>query len=198
MLKRALGLGLLAAALAPASASAVVLVSAPPRVINCGNDIEMGVWYQAHSGGTRRIRLTVKSASGATLATRVVRATDEWESYWYSPRCGRRYRVVYTYRGDAVSHPVRVRSASRNGSRGSGGIVECGDLPSVAVWNLTTRRVSCSEARRVARRWVATWQEDGSTPVRGFNCRHRLIGYENTDVRCTRRGGRVVRFQGGG
>ncbi len=193
MLKRALGLGLLAAALAPASASAVVLVSAPPRVINCGNDIEMGVWYQAHSGGTRRIRLTVKSASGATLASRVVRATDEWESYWYSPRCGRRYRAVFTYRGDSVSSVVRVRRAPGSSSR----INECGDLPSDVAYNLTTRRVACAEARRVVRRWNATNEGDGTTYVRGLSCTFRSLGHEAGDIRCTGSGGRVVRWQTG-
>ena len=76
---------------------------------------------------------------------------------------------------------------------GQGGITECGDVdgPGVGIKNLTTRGVSCYQARRIARVY-----ERGSdrTPA-GFRCRRRSTGqpYEY-DTRCTR-GARAVRWQ---
>jgi hypothetical protein len=69
---------------------------------------------------------------------------------------------------------------------------ECGDLPSRLAYNITSRVVSCREARRVARAWTGTGRV---TRVRGFTCRYRDTGYEAGDIRCTRSGDGVVRWQ---
>jgi len=69
------------------------------------------------------------------------------------------------------------------------GITECGDVDrGVGIKNLTTRRVSCRRARRIAR----THPRD-ATPY-GYRCREREIGRYEYDIRCTR-GARVVRWQ---
>lgn len=59
------------------------------------------------------------------------------------------------------------------------------------IYNLTTRRVGCSTARRFARRYKGT---DSSYPT--WRCRE-TSEYESSDVRCTRSGGRVIRWQSG-
>jgi hypothetical protein len=70
-----------------------------------------------------------------------------------------------------------------------GGIVECGDLDvGVGIHNLTTRGVSCSRARRIAR----AYSRD-KTPS-GFRCRERNPRQFEFDIRCTR-GSQVVRWQ---
>jgi hypothetical protein len=62
--------------------------------------------------------------------------------------------------------------------------------------NITTRKVSCVEARRVVRRWNNTAaQRGGDGRVRGLYCDFRELGYEVGDIRCTGSRGRVVRWQ---
>ena len=74
-------------------------------------------------------------------------------------------------------------------------IRECGDLPHRFADNITSRVVSCGEARRVVRRWNNTAaRRGGSGRVRGLYCRYRNLGYEAGDIRCTA-GRRVVRWQ---
>jgi hypothetical protein len=100
----------LLAAAAPAHAD--VLVSAPPRAIDCGRSIEVGVWYQSHSGGPRRARIAIRTRAGRLLWRKRVRATTRWRYWRYEPpRCGRRYRVVYRVPGGTSRHMVRVRAA---------------------------------------------------------------------------------------
>lgn len=95
---------------AAASASADVLVRALPASIPCGADIEMGVWYQAYSGGPRWAKLSVKTLSGKTLLRRKVKATTRWKTYRYAPRCARTYVVTYQLPGGfANRYRVRVR-----------------------------------------------------------------------------------------
>lgn len=91
-------------------ASAAVLVDQGSSSIACGADIEMAVWYQEYSGGPRWAKLTIKSINGSTLMSKRVTATTMWRSYSYTPRCGRRYRVIYTVPGGRSSYTVRVRS----------------------------------------------------------------------------------------
>ncbi len=77
-------------------------------------------------------------------------------------------------------------------------IRECGQLTHRLAFNITTRNVSCFEARRVVRRWSNTVaQSGGSGRVRGLYCRYRSTGYESGDIRCTGSGSRVVRWQTG-
>jgi hypothetical protein len=61
----------------------------------------------------------------------------------------------------------------------------------VNVANLTTRNVSCTTARRFARRYRGT---DTYFPT--WRCRE-VQEYESFDVRCTASRGRVIRWQGG-
>ena len=100
---------LLALAVFPAIASADVLISQGPTVISCDQNIRMGVWYQSYSGGPRWARLTIKSTNGHALATKRVTATTTWRYYFYTPRCGHRYRVVYTVPSGQIAYTVRVR-----------------------------------------------------------------------------------------
>jgi hypothetical protein len=75
-------------------------------------------------------------------------------------------------------------------------IRECGDLAHRYAFNITTRKVSCVEARRVVRRWNNTVaQQGGDGRVRGLYCDFRELGYEVGDIRCTGSRGRVVRWQ---
>lgn len=59
------------------------------------------------------------------------------------------------------------------------------------IYNVTTRNVGCSTARRFARRYKGT---DSYYPT--WKCRE-TNEYESSEVRCTRSGGRVIRWQTG-
>ena len=48
-------------------ARADVLITEPARVINCGDDITVGVWYQSYSGGSRRLARIVHDAAAAPV-----------------------------------------------------------------------------------------------------------------------------------
>ncbi|HTN22396.1 MAG TPA: hypothetical protein VL120_00290 [Solirubrobacteraceae bacterium] len=106
--------GLIAAALlvslgSAAPAQADVLVNAPSQSIACGGQIKTGVWYQSYSGGPRGATITIRSIGGQTLNRRRVVAQDVWRYFYYTPRCGRRYRVQYLVPGGKVNFVVRVR-----------------------------------------------------------------------------------------
>ena len=70
----------------------------------------------------------------------------------------------------------------------------CGDVPAnhprAGAFNVTARVARCEVARGVATRWYFRNQHH---PF-GYRCRVRTTG-NGHDVRCTARGGRVVRFQ---
>ena len=76
-----------------------------------------------------------------------------------------------------------------------------GVVVGAGVYNITTRVVGCSTARRVVRRFWHQYDRycdsNGRCRILGFSCRNRQIGEEFADVRCTKRGGAVVRFQHG-
>lgn len=86
-----------------------------------------------------------------------------------------------------------VAAPTASGAR----IKECGDQPSQLAYNITTRVVSCSEARRVTRSWNNGPARNGSGNgrVRGLDCRYRDTGQEAGDIRCTGAAGKVVRWQ---
>ena len=65
-----------------------------------------------------------------------------------------------------------------------------GPIEGSGIYNLSTRKVSCSSARRMV---------SGVTRMNSyaFRCRQRELGYEHFDVRCTGDGGRVIRYQTG-
>lgn len=71
--------------------------------------------------------------------------------------------------------------------------------PGVAVWNVTTRNVTCTTANAMAKSFYrALFTAPGRSKVfdnRGFDCKETPQG-EGADVRCTK-GTRVVRFQWG-
>ncbi len=64
------------------------------------------------------------------------------------------------------------------------------------AFNITTREVACTEARKVVRRWNNVLaQSGGDGRARGLYCNYRSTGYEAGDIRCTGSRGRVVRWQ---
>jgi hypothetical protein len=73
---------------------------------------------------------------------------------------------------------------------------ECGQMPNHFAFNITSRNVSCQDARRVVRRWnkTAAQQPGGDGWVLGLYCNYRDTGYEAGTIRCSR-SGRVVRWQ---
>jgi hypothetical protein len=84
-------------------------------------------------------------------------------------------------------------------------IRECGNAGTlysgqVRVYNVTSRVVGCRFARRFARAQIRqggpACREDRWCTYRGWRCRHVAYRAES-DVRCTKSGGRVVRWQYG-
>src|SRR4051812_39317759 len=67
-------------------ARADVLVHSPDSPIACGEDITVGVWYQAFSGGPRWARIYIESARKYVLAQKRVHATTRWRYWHYTPR----------------------------------------------------------------------------------------------------------------
>ncbi len=91
--------------------------------------------------------------------------------------------------GVLLAAAVALSTAAPVAPAQGGAVRECGDVDvGVGIKNLTTRRVSCRRARRIAR----THPRD-STPL-GFRCRERTLQQYEYDIRCTK-GGRVVRWQ---
>ena len=69
-----------------------------------------------------------------------------------------------------------------------------GSIDGAGTFNVTSRVVGCRTARRVAtrsypNRQVSRWY------WRGWSCRELVSRHEYSDNRCTRSGGRVVRWQ---
>ncbi len=91
-----------------------------------------------------------------------------------------------------------IRECGNYGDTGSGRVGwTFGEVYGAGIFNLTSRRVSCRTARRVARysyptdRYVRRWS------WRGYRCRILSSAHEYSDQRCTKIGGRVVRWQSG-
>ena len=90
-----------------------------------------------------------------------------------------------------------IRECGDWGDTGSGRLGwTFGKIRGAGIFNLTSRRVSCRTARRVARfsypdRNVRRWS------WRGYSCRILASAHEYSDQRCTKSGGRVVRWQSG-
>jgi hypothetical protein len=124
------------------------------------------------------------------------------ENGWYCIRLGGVVR--------ACSYPG-MRNADRSFTfwlrrvphvQAAASIRECGRLTQRRIYNITTRVVRCRFARGFARRVFTdpACAEDRFCQFRGFHCTHRnypIPGGREGDVRCTRSGGRVVRFQYG-
>ncbi len=77
------------------------------------------------------------------------------------------------------------------GYEGSEPIWTYEQLDGAGIFNVTTRRVACRKARRFVLRYRGT---DTYFPT--WNCRE-INRYEFSDVRCTARRGRVIRWQTG-
>jgi hypothetical protein len=105
---------------------------------------------------------------------------------------------------------VAVATLPFTGTAGAAPIRECGNYGWIAdeartgwtsgpidgagIVNVTTRKVSCRYARRFVRSWDG---QVGQRRHRRFRCRYVSEGYEYADIRCTRRPGKVIRWQTG-
>lgn len=70
------------------------------------------------------------------------------------------------------------------------------------VYNITTRVTSCRQARLMARnfyrgRWSNVPSDSRVFRRSAYRCRNRNVGIESAVLRCTARGGRVVRWEHG-
>jgi hypothetical protein len=90
------------------------------------------------------------------------------------------------------ANAAAITDCGNYGFRSSTGTVSWGMTPieGAGTYNVTTRGVSCSTARRFVRRYRGT---DTSYPT--WNC-HESNGYESSDVRCVS-GSRVIHWQSG-
>jgi hypothetical protein len=98
-----------------ASASADVLVQAPPKVVSCVEAMQLGVWYQSFSGGPRWFSVSVYRPDGRRVFYRHGLATTTWKIFRYRPASdpgvppgSSTYRVVYRIPGGNSRFPVRV------------------------------------------------------------------------------------------
>jgi len=109
--KTMIAAAVLVGCVAAAPANADVLVSHGPETISCGEQIEVGVWYQSYSGGPRWATIEIRTASKRTvLARKNVTATTRWRNWYFDPpTCGARYRVRYIVPGGQVNYTVWVR-----------------------------------------------------------------------------------------
>jgi hypothetical protein len=124
-------------------------------------------------------------------------------SGWYCYRIGDGVLRACSYPGRRNTRRSFTFWLSRRTARtAQAPIRECGDLSGRRIYNITARRVSCRFARRFARHIFRNpaCAEDRYCRFRSFRCTHynyRIPGGREGDVRCTRSGGRVVRFQYG-
>ena len=83
------------------------------------------------------------------------------------------------------------------GSASAVPIKDCGQMYGGTYRNITTRAVSCWEARKVIKGWQTQVIARGKTSgwVRGLKCKYVSRGYEQADHRCTGSSGRVGRWQ---
>lgn len=70
-------------------------------------------------------------------------------------------------------------------------------LTGAGTYNVTSRVVGCRTARRLALHASSRAGNDRTWRYRRWRCRYVSRAYEYADVRCTRAGGRVVRWQFG-
>lgn len=92
--------------------------------------------------------------------------------------------------GGILVAAVLAAGAAESSSARVAPIRECGALPQRLAFNITSRKVSCGEARRVVRRWSNTTAQRGGSG-------YRDTGYEAGDIRCAGSRSRVVRWQTG-
>jgi len=94
----------------PGGAEATVLVSVPPRNAFCLDAIQLGVWYQSFSGGSRQYRVSVYNPGGKLIIDKRGRATTRWRYFYFRPigfkgSVAGIYKTIYrspSFRGPAV------------------------------------------------------------------------------------------------
>jgi hypothetical protein len=77
-------------------ASADVLVSYPGKYVTCGDQIEVGVWYQAYSGGPQWARITISNMRGRVVRRiNTTAVASHWRYWTFYGACGHQYKVKY-------------------------------------------------------------------------------------------------------
>ena len=124
--------------------------------------------------------------------------------FWRGPRA--RLKLVALIAVAAACVLAASASADVRAGASASHVIECGNWGDhgdaymrwgmsgpygAGFFNLTTRHVGCSTARRFARRYRGT---DSFYPK--WHCRE-VNAYESSDVRCTASRGRVIHFQAG-
>ncbi len=99
----------------------------------------------------------------------------------------------------SAASAVPIRECGNYGDRGDGTFGwTYGQVYGAGTFNVTTRRVWCTVARRVALRAYNTYERgDEVWRWRGWYCRRLSSGYESSDTRCRKRRVHVVRWQSG-
>jgi hypothetical protein len=72
-----------------------------------------------------------------------------------------------------------------------------GSLNGAGISDVTAKNTSCTTARRVTLRAFMTYRGGRRWQYGKWNCKILLQEYEYTKARCTRSGGRVVRWETG-
>ncbi len=106
--------------------------------------------------------------------------------------------LLATMAGPAVASAAPIRECGNYGYKNGAVRWTYGEIEGAGIFNVTSRRVWCSVARRVARRAYNTY-ERGDTVWRwkGWRCKRVKTGYESSDTRCTKRRIHIVRWQAG-
>ena len=97
--------------LGASGASADVLINQPAAHVCKGEHFEVGVWYQAYSGGSRHYRVRVYDPSGSKIFDEAGRASErKWRIWkiWTAHRGV--YRTVYSFSSGVAPYATRTRS----------------------------------------------------------------------------------------
>jgi hypothetical protein len=109
------GVGVIAALVVAAPASADVLVQAIPKRLVCGDPIVPGIWAQPGTTGNRTVRMTaIDRRTSRVWWRKTARApTSGWRK-WYLPSgmSGRCTPTTFVYRGSGWRAVYRIRFRS--------------------------------------------------------------------------------------
>ena len=77
---------------------------------------------------------------------------------------------------------------------------KCGDIATLASWDIRAKRVGCPKAKQVVRAYNSAIAEgdDSTQEVLGFLCKTAGNYGDGANYRCTAKGHRVVKFSRGG
>jgi hypothetical protein len=80
------------------------------------------------------------------------------------------------------------------------GFQKCGDILTLASWDIRATRIGCPKAKQVVRAYNSAIAEGGgpTQEVLGFLCKTAGNYGDGADYRCTAKRHRVVRFDRGG